>query len=374
MILILILIIGIFFVVLDQVYCRFWKENLKVELDFADTYVYEGETSSLLETITNAKRLPLPILQVAFQTSRNLEFVDEENTSISDMCYKRDVFSVLSYQKITRTLKFSCKKRGYYPIYEAKMESENLFLRHSLLAEEQQNTAIYVYPKMLDVNEVEIPFQKIMGTLKKKQYLYEDPYEIRGIRTYVNTDSMNRINWNASARTGGLMVNVHDSTASQEVVIFLDTEDETILKYPKLHGASIQIVASLAELLILDGIHVSILCNGKDSVMKETIVVPAGNGKYQIDCIKQCLARIDLKLGADPIEGLIKMQAGSQMENDPFYIFISKNQRQGLWYEVTNLLAEEHSGLWIVPLFKDMDLKLQETGRLQIYMWEVENE
>ena len=61
--------------------------------------------------------------------SRNLEFDREAkaNASITDQSYKRDVFSFLFHQQITRTLSFQAKKRGFYEITGAHAVAYDLF-------------------------------------------------------------------------------------------------------------------------------------------------------------------------------------------------------------------------------------------------------
>ena len=77
------------------VYARYWKKDLSVRAEFADGWVYEGDTSCLLEEITNDKILPVPALEVRLAMSRNLEFASDAqaNTSVTDQSYKRDIFS-----------------------------------------------------------------------------------------------------------------------------------------------------------------------------------------------------------------------------------------------------------------------------------------
>lgn len=89
-----------------------------------------------------------------------------------------------------------------------------------------QNTYLYVYPRYLNIDCLDVPFRKMIGTMTSRQFLYEDPFEFRGIRDYTSTDPMNSVNWTASARTGELMVNVHDSTSSQEAIIILNLKQK----------------------------------------------------------------------------------------------------------------------------------------------------
>ena len=79
---------------LTMVYRRLWNEELEVNVKFLEEAVVEGMDSELTETIANRKWMFLPVLQVGFETHKNLQFGQEENVSVSDLCYKRDVFSV----------------------------------------------------------------------------------------------------------------------------------------------------------------------------------------------------------------------------------------------------------------------------------------
>lgn len=99
--------------VLEQ---KYWNRGLSATISFQEEPAVCGEEAALRETIINAKLLPLSILRVKFKIGRELQFVTGENTAVTDFTYRNDVFSVFPYQKITRTLKFVCRKRGYYEI------------------------------------------------------------------------------------------------------------------------------------------------------------------------------------------------------------------------------------------------------------------
>ena len=144
----------------------------------------EGRDAMLTETIYNRKWLFLPVLQVGFQMHRNLWFADGENTSVSDQCYKRDIFSVGGYQKITRTIPFHCSKRGYYELSQVELVTRSPLMNKKFYKTLESPDHFYVYPRMVDDTKLEIPFQKIMGSVLSQKNLYEDPFEFRGIREY----------------------------------------------------------------------------------------------------------------------------------------------------------------------------------------------
>ena len=94
----LILILGAAFLLLfllERGYRRFWSRDLHVEVHFQSYPAREGEEACLTEIIENRKILPIPMLQVEFLLDRSLGIDEEENASLSDRLYKRDVFPYL---------------------------------------------------------------------------------------------------------------------------------------------------------------------------------------------------------------------------------------------------------------------------------------
>ena len=110
---------------------RLWDKNLTVQISFDRDYIFCGEEANLVETIVNNKYLPLPVLEVGFDMSRWVVFQDEENSTVSDMTYRRDVFTASVRQRITRTLPVRGKKRGYYRIASTTVTSYDFLMTES---------------------------------------------------------------------------------------------------------------------------------------------------------------------------------------------------------------------------------------------------
>ena len=74
-----------------KLYQKNWQKNLKIQVSFQDSAIYEGEESTLKEVVVNDKLLPIPALELGISMSRNLEFDREAkaNASITDQSYKR---------------------------------------------------------------------------------------------------------------------------------------------------------------------------------------------------------------------------------------------------------------------------------------------
>ncbi len=363
---------GLLYLLQGWLYEYFWKKNLSADVVFMEHAIVEGETGRIQETIINAKLLPLPMVRVKFEIDRRLRFEGEGNLSVSDKCYKNDIFSIMLYQKITRTIPFQGTKRGYYSIDQMDLVSTDLFMKATLVGIWSVYTRLLVYPRGVDTKRLLIPYRKMMGTLLTRRSSYEDPFEFRGVRAYQPFDSMRDVNWKLSAKTGELKVNMHDYTARQEVFLLLNLETEAMLEYEELKEESIRIVNSLAEWFLAQGIAVGLLSNGRDIETKEELYIVSGSGKNHIGYIREQLARLDLSQECREYGTVLKEQLEEQKE-EPLYILVSTSQRENIQQEFDKLCKKSKGSMWILPLYPDMKERLSHCPFAEYYRWEVED-
>ena len=112
---IILMLIGVVIVynILRVAYRDNWSRNLSVDVTFSSNTATKGDTIKMVETVTNAKRMPLPCVNIKFSIDKNLVFGQEDNNSrITDKTYRNDVFSLLSNQRVTRKIDVLCARRG----------------------------------------------------------------------------------------------------------------------------------------------------------------------------------------------------------------------------------------------------------------------
>lgn len=354
-------------------YTRKWADALETDIHFTDTAVNEGETSSLTETIINRKALPLATLQVKFTVNRKIRFVNSENTAVTDNTYRNDIFSIMSYEKLERRLPFVCTGRGYFQIHELDLISYDLFFKKKTVLTRPLSASLYVYPKPVDTHLLDVPFQKMMGTILTKRYAFEDPFEFRGIRPYQTYDSMKDINWKASARTGDWKVNQHNYTSSQQVTILLDLSNDSNWRYDRLFEDSIRIAASYADRLIDAGIPTRLITNGIDCMTSQALLLPYGAGKQHAMAIKEGLARIDSEKEADKFLPFLKNVTAEPDLASSFYVLITKIQNEELLAEYSRLCTLCPGSQWIAPLHRDMVFLPERCPGAVSMKWEVAN-
>lgn len=350
---IIILLLGMLFVsaLWEIYYKRQWSRDVTVNLWFEADAVYAGQDTKLYEVIENRKRMPVPVLEVGFHTRKELDFADVENTNISDYLYKRDVFSVLGRQKITREIPVKCTKRGRYLASDADITTHTLLYRKHYSRAVGTEAEIYVYPRMTDMSEIVTVCERMLGTLQCARRLYEDPFAFRAIRDYTTDDPMKTINWKASAKTGSLMVNTFDSTRSQKAMILLDVSDTGILKYEDLVEESIALAATMMRRLMRQNIEVGFAYNGKNS----KVFSPANNRANRV-VLERLLAEYDKEDGTEDFGQLVETLfadtfAKKPLTEDTLLVFVTKNLNEPLARRI-RACAGERQTLVIVPVYR----------------------
>ncbi len=369
----LVLLLGVVFIAQKFLFRRFWDKNLDVRIEFDRDYVFCGEDANLLETIVNNKYLPLPVLEVGFDMSRALAFREEDNSTVSDMTYRRDIFTASVKQRITRTLPFRARKRGYYRIASTTVTSHDFLMQDKLVTHMPQTTAFFVLPARLPVEQIRIPYSRIMGMLVSRRRVYDDPFEFAGIRDYRRTDPMKHINWKASARNGSLLVNLHESTLSQQVVLLLDCEGTGSAVTDTLNETSISIAAALAARMLQDGISVTICSNGTDILTGKPLHTGELTGRSTALHMRRQLARLVCKNNLPPMDGIMRAELERSGKENNLYVLISKEQKLRL-LPTLEALAGGHEAVWILPEDRNMPErhKMTETSKhVEIVRWMV---
>lgn len=276
------------------IYQKVWHKKLRVRLSFQEEGIWEGQESTLSEIIENQKKLPLTMLKVKFQTDRHLLFADTKGSRTTDKFYRNDIFQIGALEKVTRVLRFTAGRRGYYTIAEADLVASDLFLTAQYTATADiGHSSLYVYPKPFSHPEFRQSLKQLSGQVLAKRHLQEDPFEYRGIREYQPQDDLKSINWKATARTGEFKVNQKNYTAEKSVRIFINLEDTGILKKEDCVEASLQIATALLLLFLEQGMQVAVYCNGVDVLHNEPCILEAGGGIRQREAVLRAFALID---------------------------------------------------------------------------------
>lgn len=362
-------IAGLLFLLQKFLYKKFWKEGVAVTLSFSEEMVEAGDGAALLEIMENRKWMPLAILKVKFQCSRNLIFADMDNSAVTDMFYRSDLFSIMPCQRITRIHRISCPKRGYYGIYGIDLVSADLFFSTELHDHRESDVRIYVLPKRFQTSAFNSAIKKISGEIAVRRYEVEDPFTYRGIREYEPYDEVKSINWKATARTGDLKVNIHEHTAVSTVRIFMDLQDTNILRREELLEMSISICAHTAGEFLNQGVQTAVYANARDCMTDRILMLEEVTDRESLHAVLKSLARLDLQK-----ETMNFQEAFSDKlfgDSALYTIFISPNRHE----DFQGLLAsyrEREDFCWICPskTMEDKDIRMDLKDRVMILLEE----
>ncbi len=363
-------VLGAYFLYFFQkfLYRHWWNKNLTVELKINKNTAVEGNNLLLLETITNRKLLPLPILKVKFRTSKYLEFPGMENAAVTDNYYRNDILSLMMYQKVTRSLPFRCGHRGYFTVDRADIVCSDLFLSSEMVMDCSQNISFYVYPKTVNTPAFQQVFKTLSGAVLTKRFTNEDPFEFRSIREYQPYDALKSINWKASSKTGELKVNSYNYTSSFQVKLLLNMERETALRQEDLEEESIRIASTLTESFLAQSIPVSFQtnCRNINGELKEAI--QAGSGIRHLDSINKTLSLLDATHPSPPFVPYLESEY--KAETNEYLIFLSTYQKDDFQELLCNMQNKKAEFFWIIPVNKDITTTVREELKARTIVWD----
>jgi uncharacterized protein (DUF58 family) len=332
----------VLYILEGAIYRRVWRKGLKARAELTPKSAFCGDKGDLCITLENRKLLPLPWLWIKLHISSSLSFKDSPKPS-GAYTYRNALFCIMGWQEIKRTMPFVCTKRGYFPLKSLEVIGTSILFNGKHAQAFDRNSAITVYPMLLDKGEVSELFSRLDGELAYRGFANPDPFEFAGIREYQPFDSLRDINFRASAHTGELMANMHNPTVKGEldiILCFKRLEKNTAFEQERFEY-SISLAATIAEHYITNGFAVGLYCNGKNA-LGEGIYLDGGIGDGQLQAVYECLARV----GYDSCEDVATL---TQDRYSNCAVFISPTVDKSV-LEVYNKITEKYSTVkWLYP-------------------------
>ena len=350
-------------------YRRYWSKGLGASMAFEKDVVYEGQDNHLIEIIENRKKLPVPILQVKFSITRTFLFEKQNKGNVTDKYYRSEFFTVMPWQKITRTYPITCSRRGFYTTESMDLIGWNFFMNKKLIITYQEDVSVCVLPGRIRPQDVPDTVNTLLGETEKNVKINEDPFTFAGIREYQPYDNIRSINWKATARHGDLLVNTYNSTFSKRVVLLLNVEANSMLHTEDVSEWAIKIAAHLAMRYISAGIPTALYTNANSK--SGSPALDAGADLSHIRAIEMALARIDLQLPCEKFTTV--MDDRIKTEGHPAeYVIISNYRRKDVTERYEQLLTQGCSIHFVILVFPKEFIEESFTNNRYTH-WEMEN-
>jgi uncharacterized protein (DUF58 family) len=338
-------------------------------MTFKDSEIFEGESTEITEVVKNNKIIPMRWFSIEMPISRFMIFTEEEKLKArTKETIKKDYYTLLSYEKVTKKKKITILKRGIYKIDEFTVASGDLFSRYKFLENRTYEAKLSVYPRLISIPEFKLFLNKLTGEILTKRHVIEDPFILRGIRDYTFNDSPKTINWMATAKSGEMKVNQYDFTASHELLILLNTERFNSWDNNVLIEESIRLAATISCEFIEKGIQVSLISNGLNTLTKEEINIKGKGGKLQISAILETLASMDEKYALRSMSEIIEEET-MKSRRDYTIILISYYHGKDLYNMVREALNMGVQIKWLIPKLVNDNLRIEPSEN--ITFWEV---
>jgi uncharacterized protein (DUF58 family) len=217
---------------------------------------------------------------------------------------------------------------------------------------------LIVYPAPVPFEDLEPSFRMIMGTVRARRFILPDPFEFRGIRGYEPTDSLRDINHKASAKQGELMVNLHAPTTTQNVTLWLNTQEYSTRPLPRLYESGIRLAAAFAQRFLTEGLSFALKTGAMNTVLPGTrIDVPSGGGLPHLSNVLEALALLDLAQTPAELIPLLKSEASA----DDVHILISTYDGQDIQEAIQSLREQGAEVFWILPVTHDIRVRVKES-------------
>jgi uncharacterized protein (DUF58 family) len=301
----------------------FDKLTIRRETDKAA--VSEGEEFKVSIVIENNKWLPISFLLLKEKIPSNIEFtLDESFNRYAEFNYHVTRFNINWFERIKRSYGYMAHKRGTYLLKEIEISMGDIFGFSSEDKVIDDYLEIIVYPKLIDLNDLQFNTTSLYGDNIIRRWIYKDPIYIKGIREYSVEDRMKDIHWKSSLKMNKLMVKDYDYTSEMEVMVIVDVQCgdpywQSIV--PKDIERAISVGASLVRQALKEGISAGITTNSQlmsYGSSRSNSVTPSLNSMK--DVMELC-ARIDYTPRVSLSEFL--RQEGKYFSRNRTYLLVS---------------------------------------------------
>jgi len=287
----------ILILLLAEVTAKKGFQGLSIKRETVSYSAHEGESFKISIIIENNKWLPVSFILITEKLPMELEVFEEENlVNSGESNYHITKLNIRGHERVRRNYSIRASKRGTYLLREVKAAIGDAFGLNTNDRDFEDYVELLVYPRALDLKQLEFNTTSFQGDSIIKRWIYKDPLYIKGIREYNVEDRMKDIHWKSSLKMNRLMVKDYDYTAEMELMIIFNVECGEPY-YSSIDAKAIErgiaLAAALSKQSIKEGVPVGLWCNSQlisygGEAAEE--IVPALNS---LKHIMELCARID---------------------------------------------------------------------------------
>jgi hypothetical protein len=191
------------------VYFRF-----KYGQDTDKKFVTKGDKVNFLFSINNEDFFLYPYLRVSFYGAK---------TIFANQFHVRN-FSLPPFQGKSFSLELQCNYRGNYEIGINCVEIEDFLGIFKFKYNIFEPKYVTVYPRIVNLDRFFLKTDFMSESHSVLNSKNEDMFTIADVRKYAFGDSLKRIHWKLTAKSGNIMVKKYQSTSETSAIMILDLQ------------------------------------------------------------------------------------------------------------------------------------------------------
>jgi len=277
-----------------------------------------------------------------------------------------------------------CNRRGYYQLGPLVLETGDLFGLHRRYRVATEPHFLLVFPQVQPLAGFDIASRRPIGEVKMSYRLFEDPTRVAGVRRYESGDSLNRIHWHATARTGVLHSKIYEPSTVAGATVLLDLHERSFDERhePFRSELAVTAAASLANAVYQMGQQIGLVTNGRDAADRirqegwdfdirtrsaaqqsasmlarsdrlQPLVVETRRGSDQLMRILELLARGELTDGLDVAQ--LVAETASRLPRDATVVAVLTSVTHATAVALGNLVRRGFAVTAIINVFEERD-------------------
>ena len=337
--------------------------------------VFHGETVDVRLEVVNSGWLPVLWMRLH----------DMVPATLGTPGLFRQVVSLAPHERLNLGYTLSANRRGYYQLGPLVAHSGDLLGSATTQADPLRKDGdgfVIVYPRIIPLRDLGFPSESPFGALPSREQIFEDPTRMRGVRDYQRGDSLRRIDWKTSARTGTLQVKRYEPAIALETAIFLNLDggDYAVAHRTTATEMGIVIAASLAAHLVEKRQAVGLITNGRDPLAAgapaPTPTVPLRKGRDHLMNLLDLLARVEVAAEGEALPFLETVSRESVgLPWGSTAVLITAQPGEGLF---DSLLALRRRGLGVILVMtcpgRDVSLTIRRAEQIEVQAYYIEAE
>lgn len=263
-------------IVLSWLWTYFNVRDLDVEREGPEARANIGDVIRERITVRNRGVIPKPWLEIVDSST-----LPGHEASMA--------INLPAREKRSWRIQTTCTQRGRFtlgPLTIVASDPVGLFRRERQLS---GRGTLLVYPNTVPLPNFSLPGGELSGESRVKSRTHAVTPNASGIREYNPGDSLNRIHWLSSARTGRMMVKEFELDPSSEVWLVLDMEQavQAGTGQESTEEYGVTIAASIARRLVESNRSVGLIAYGEYHELVHT-----DRGDRQIQKLLESLALV----------------------------------------------------------------------------------